>query len=70
MFGGADVKDFRQRHKLTQLRLAYLMDVTPGAISKWEREGDGRPPPRWVELALKGLEVELAEKDAQPRTSR
>jgi transcriptional regulator with XRE-family HTH domain len=62
MFGGKDVKDFRERHGLTQLRLAYLMDVTPGAISKWEREENERKPPRWVELALKGLEVELSEK--------
>lgn len=64
MFGGTDVRDFRERHGLTQLRLAYLMDVTPGAISKWERD-DPKPPPRWVELALKGLEVELAEQSSK-----
>jgi transcriptional regulator with XRE-family HTH domain len=66
MFGGKDVKEFREGHGLTQLRLAYLMDVTPGAISKWEREEGNRPPPRWVELALKGLEVELVEREGQP----
>jgi transcriptional regulator with XRE-family HTH domain len=64
MVSGADVKHFRQRHGLTQLRLAYLMDVTPSAISKWERD-DPKPPPRWVELALKGLEVELSEHGRQ-----
>jgi transcriptional regulator with XRE-family HTH domain len=64
MFGGDDVKAFRKRHGLTQLKLAYLMDVTPGAISKWEHQ---RTVPRWVELALKGLEVELAEQADQAR---
>lgn len=53
------MKDFREKHGLTQLRLAYLMDVTPTTISRWENEQQSRP--RMLELALKGLAVELAE---------
>ena len=53
------MKEFREKHGLTQLRLAYLLEVTPTTVSRWENEQQVRP--RMLELALKGLEVELAE---------
>jgi transcriptional regulator with XRE-family HTH domain len=59
MMRGVAVKDFREKHGLTQLRLAYLLDVTPTTVSRWENEQQARP--RMLELALKGLAVELSE---------
>jgi transcriptional regulator with XRE-family HTH domain len=59
MLRGDDVKDFRERHGLTQLKMAVLMGVDPQTVSRWEREET--PRSRMVELALKGLEVELTE---------
>ena len=64
MMRGTAVKDFRDRHGLTQLRLAYLLDVTPTTVSRWENEQQIRP--RMLELALKGLEVELQEQKGTP----
>jgi transcriptional regulator with XRE-family HTH domain len=63
MLRGDDVKDFRERHGLTQLKMAVLMGVDPQTVSRWEREET--PRTRMLELALKGLEVELAEREGQ-----
>ena len=45
------MKDFRERHNLTQLRMAVLMGVDPQTISRWEREET--PRSRMLELAFK-----------------
>jgi transcriptional regulator with XRE-family HTH domain len=63
MLRGDDVREFRERHRLTQLKLAVLMDVDPQTVSRWEREET--PRSRMLELALKGLEVELSQQERQ-----
>ena len=35
---GEKIKDFRQKNNLSQQAFAKLMQVTPQAISNWERE--------------------------------
>ena len=34
----AIIRDYRRRHKLTQAQFGDILDVSPQAISKWERE--------------------------------
>jgi DNA-binding transcriptional regulator YiaG len=60
MMQGEDVREWRARHGLTQYELAELLGVRSVQVSRWER-GANRPAGRLLELALKGLEVELPE---------
>ena len=53
------MKAWREARGITQRRLATLLDVEPVTVSRWER-GERQPTGRMLELALKGLEVELA----------
>jgi transcriptional regulator with XRE-family HTH domain len=62
-----DLKMWRQQRGLTQSQLARLLEVETLTISRWERGATKRQAPgRMLELALKGLDVELAEKEGQP----
>ena len=63
MLRGDDVREFRERHRLTQYRLAVLLDVNPQTVSRWEREQ--LPRSRLLELALHGLDDELRERAEQ-----
>ncbi len=35
---GGRIKYLREKHKLTQKKLAEFLNVTPGTVSKWEKE--------------------------------
>ena len=65
---GEDVKAWREAHNLTQRRLAVLLDVDPVTVYRWER-GVRQPPGRMLELTLRGLEAELAEREKAERPS-
>lgn len=55
-----NLKEWRLAHNLTQSQLSRLMDIEPLTISRWERGVTAPYSNRFLELALKGLEVELA----------
>jgi transcriptional regulator with XRE-family HTH domain len=57
------IREFRERYRLTQLQLAYRLGVGPNTVSRWEREE--LPRSQMLELALKGLEVELSHTERQ-----
>ena len=59
---GADVKRWREDHKLTQEDLARLLGVRALSVSRWER-GAQKPPGNLLELALEALDRRLAEKE-------
>lgn len=57
------MKAWREAHKLSQRRLAILLDVDQVTVGRWER-GERQPPGRMLELALQALDQQLAaEKD-------
>ena len=56
------------RHGLTQHELAELLGVRSVQVSRWERNAN-RPAGRLLELALRGLEVELSEARQGGRSS-
>jgi len=49
----AELKAWRTRRGLSQLRLAVLLGVSGLSVSRWERAD--RPIPPWLHLALDGL---------------
>ena len=51
---GSELKEWRQKQKLTQGGLADLLGVHRVTIAKWEGETRGIPP--FLNLALAGLE--------------
>lgn len=61
---GVDVKDWRERHGLNRRRLSALLDVAESTVARWET-GERQMPSRLVELALKGLELELSQHEKQ-----
>jgi transcriptional regulator with XRE-family HTH domain len=61
MARGNDVREFRERHGLTQRRLADLLGVDPMTVSAWER-GTRNPPALMLELALAELSRRLNKK--------
>lgn len=52
------LKEWRERHSLTQDGLAELLKVAKNTVSRWER-GD-RAIPEYLELALEALEFRLS----------
>ena len=54
---GHELKDWREKHGLTQDRLAELLKVAKNTISRWER-GE-RSIPEYMDLALEALEARL-----------
>jgi transcriptional regulator with XRE-family HTH domain len=65
MVRGSDVRQFRERYRLTQRRLADLLGVDPMTVSAWER-GTRNPPAMLLELALAELGRRLSKR---PRRS-
>jgi transcriptional regulator with XRE-family HTH domain len=55
---GDQLKAFRTRHKMTQAELGKHLGTTGNTIARWERDEMSIPP--HLDLALKGLEVELS----------
>ena len=53
---GSDLKRYRKQFKLSQEKLARLLDVSWITVNRWER---GKPEPSF--LALKGIEAVLRE---------
>jgi DNA-binding transcriptional regulator YiaG len=61
-----DLKAWRETRGLTQAELAALLGVQVFTISKWERGATKRQAPgRMLELALRALDLELAERQAK-----
>ena len=48
-----NIRDWRERHHLTQAELARLLGVAEMTVSRWEI--GLRTPPAYLELALKEL---------------
>lgn len=42
-----NIKEYRERHGLTQAEFAELVGVTPAAVSRWE--SGNRTPPEMLE---------------------
>lgn len=59
-----DVRVFRARHRLSQLKLADLLHQHDRTVQAWERVGGSPPPYLW--RALEHLEAELATADTTP----
>jgi transcriptional regulator with XRE-family HTH domain len=57
---GADVREWRLAHGLTQNQLAGLLGVWPAQVSRWER-GENQPAGKLLELALEALDRRLQE---------
>ena len=53
---GSDLKHYRKQFKLSQEKLARLLNVSWITVNRWER---GKPEPSF--LALKGIEAVLRE---------
>jgi transcriptional regulator with XRE-family HTH domain len=58
---GKQLRQFRVLHGLTQADLAKMLQTTGNTVARWER-GERSIPPH-LELALKGLATELADKE-------
>jgi transcriptional regulator with XRE-family HTH domain len=56
----AALKQWRERHGLTQYELADLLKVRAITISRWER-GAAKPPGDLLALALETLDRRLSE---------
>ncbi len=65
----ADLKAFREKHGLTQARLAEILPVNIRTLQEWELERDKGKPPVFLWRALAHLEAELqpAEKPEDKR---
>ncbi|MGE0541746.1 MAG: helix-turn-helix domain-containing protein [Dehalococcoidia bacterium] len=61
---GAEMQAWREARKMSRRKLAQSLDVAEGTIYRWEKE-QRQMPSRIIELALKGLDVELAETEGQ-----
>ncbi len=59
------VQEFRKSYSLTQKQLAEYLGVTPNCIIQWEI--NRRNPPKYLELALRGLSVEINTTDMTKR---
>lgn len=57
---GAEFADIRWKLRLKQNELAEMLGVHPVSVNKWER--GGRPIPRYIELAMRGLLCEQEHK--------
>lgn len=49
----SELKAYRKRLRMTQHELAEMLELTPSAISRWER--GSRPIPRYLEIVLRHL---------------
>ncbi len=52
----AELVERRKALHLTQFALAVRLGVRPQSVNRWER--GKQPIPAWLDLALKGLEME------------
>lgn len=57
----AELRDFRDRHRLTQAQLAALLATTANTIARWERAERAIPP--YLELALRTIESDLSKSE-------
>lgn len=56
---GADLKNWRKKWGITQIKLARLLGTYQETISRWERDKRGIPP--HLSLALEALENRMKE---------
>ena len=61
---GREMREWRQRHGISQDRLAALLGVNRVTVWRWEHD-ERAMPGRLVEWALKGIEAELPERQTQ-----
>jgi DNA-binding transcriptional regulator YiaG len=54
---GNGLKQFREKHNLTQEKLAQILKVSTNTVARWER--NERRIPEFLNLALKTIEREL-----------
>lgn len=54
------MQEWREAHGLSRRQLAVQLDVAEATIHRWEKN-ERRFPSRIIGLALRALEVELAE---------
>jgi len=57
---GKELKEWRQRHRLTQVELAQMLGVIRVTVARWEGGTRGIPP--FLPLALEALEYRMKEK--------
>jgi DNA-binding transcriptional regulator YiaG len=57
----ADLKAFRQKHKLRQRQLAELLPVNLRTLQEWESAREKGQPPPFLWRALAHLESELGQ---------
>lgn len=57
LMDGSELRQFREKLKLTQEQLAKKLNVATNTIARWER-GE-RKIPEFLELALKTVEREI-----------
>lgn len=62
---GDEIKDWRERRRLSQAKLAELLPVSIRTIQGWEQSQ--HPAPTFIAAALVGVEVQLAL--SHPRTA-
>jgi transcriptional regulator with XRE-family HTH domain len=61
---GNQLKECREEFDLTQVEFALAVGKSPQTIARWEQlKEDEIPDSRFLELAIKGLKVEMAEKN-------
>lgn len=58
---GNQLKEFREKHNLTQEGLAEILRVSSNTVARWER--NERRIPEFLDLALETVERNLAKKD-------
>ncbi len=51
---GKELRGWRQKHRLTQEKLAQMLGVIRVTVARWEAEARGIPP--FLPLALEALE--------------
>jgi len=61
---GTQLKEIREEFDLTQVEFAIAIGKSPQTIARWEQlKENGIPDSRFLELAIKGLKVEMTEKN-------
>lgn len=61
---GYELKKAREEFDFTQVEFALALGKSPQTIARWEQmKKDEIPDSRFLELAIKGLKFEMAEKN-------